>query len=70
MWVRRGASDQEHRVQDGGPHRAEAGEEGEEEEVEGFVFKTLRSRLADKEDKLAEFELLDQNNAIAPMKVW
>ena len=30
----------------------------------------LRYRLADKEDKLAEFELLDQNNAIAPMKVW
>ena len=51
------------------------GEEGEEEdkeeEVEGFVFKTLRSRLADKEDKLAEFKqhLLDQNNAMAPMKV-
>ena len=53
----------------------EDGEEGEEEdkeeEVEGFVFKTLRSRLADKEDKLAEFKqhLLDQNNAMAPMKV-
>ena len=55
----------------------EGGEEGEEEdkeeEVEGFVFRTLRSRLGeDKEDKLAEFKqhLLDQNNAMAPMKVW
>lgn len=50
----------------------EDGGEDTEEEIEGFIFGKLRSRLPEKEEKLAELKqhLLDQNNDMAPMKVW
>ena len=49
----------------------DSGEEGDEE-VEGFMFGTLKSLHPDKVDKLGEMKqhLLDMNNDMAPMKVW
>eukprot|EP00092_Neocalanus_flemingeri_P004418 GFUD01004753.1.p1 GENE.GFUD01004753.1~~GFUD01004753.1.p1 ORF type:complete len:1525 (-),score=439.73 GFUD01004753.1:373-4947(-) len=49
----------------------DSGEESEEE-VEGFLFNTLKTLHPDKVDKLAEMKqhLLDLNNDMAPMKVW
>jgi len=49
----------------------DSGEESEEE-VEGFLFGTLKSLHPDKVEKLAEMKqhLLDLNNDMAPMKVW
>eukprot|EP00090_Calanus_glacialis_P019622 TRINITY_DN3011_c0_g1_i1.p1 TRINITY_DN3011_c0_g1~~TRINITY_DN3011_c0_g1_i1.p1 ORF type:complete len:1524 (+),score=468.92 TRINITY_DN3011_c0_g1_i1:46-4617(+) len=43
-----------------------------EEEVEGFLFNTLKSLHPDKVEKLSEMKqhLLDLNNDMAPMKVW
>ena len=48
------------------------GSEEAEEEVEGFMFNTLKSLHPDKTEKLAEMKqhLLDMNNDMAPMKVW
>ena len=62
-------------MQDDSELKGEAGEgeDGEEmeEEVEGFVFSTLKSLHSDKVDKLMEMKqhLLDLNNDMAPMKV-
>jgi len=49
----------------------ESGEETDEE-VEGFLFSTLKSLHPEKVEKLAEMKqhLLDLNNDMAPMKVW
>ena len=49
----------------------DSGEEGDEE-VEGFLFNTLRGLHPDKTEKLTEMKqhLLDMNNDMAPMKVW
>merc|ERR1719187_1379585 len=49
----------------------DSGEETEEE-VEGFLFNTLKSLHPEKIEKLAEMKqhLLDLNNDMAPMKVW
>jgi len=66
----------EYKAQDDAEVRAEAGEgaegEVEEEEVEGFVFSTLKSLHPEKMEKLGEMKqhLLDLNNDMAPMKVW
>ena len=49
----------------------DSGEEGDEE-VEGFMFSTLKGLHPDKTEKLIEMKqhLLDMNNDMAPMKVW
>ena len=54
-----------------GENGDESGEEGEEE-VEGFIFSTLKGIHPDKTEKLVEMKqhLLDMNNDMAPMKVW
>ena len=53
----------------------EGGEDSQDEsedEVEGFLFRTLRNKHPEKTEKLGELRqhLLDMNNDMAPMKVW
>ena len=65
----------EYKAQDDTKLKSEDGDdssEESEEEVEGFMFGTLRSLHPDKVDKLGEMKqhLLDMNNDMAPMKVW
>ena len=66
----------EYKAQDDREVKGEGGEgsegEVEEEEVEGFVFSTLKDLHPGKTEKLGEMKqhLLDLNNDMAPMKVW
>ena len=65
----------EYKAQDDTKLKSEEGEDSSEEgeeEVEGFVFGTLKTLHPDKVEKLGEMKqhLLDMNNDMAPMKVW
>ena len=65
----------EYKAQDDTKLKSEDGDDSSEEgdeEVEGFVFGTLKSLHPDKVEKLGEMKqhLLDMNNDMAPMKVW
>ena len=65
----------EYKAQDDTKLNSEDGDDSSEEaeeEVEGFLFGTLKSLHPDKVDKLGEMKqhLLDMNNDMAPMKVW